>query len=137
MGSSVTSVGSKGGKVLVAFTASGQDTGSLFPHMSEATRWGKWLFQLTGTGTGYSVTVYGTIDIPTAYNLPGNNAEWFELPAPSTESGSAWSNPLTIPDNRALYVTAPLVAIRAVSDTQIGFPGVTGTVSLQVLTTPG
>lgn len=123
------SVGNRAGKPVYSFTAAGQDSGVL--SLKEAARSQKWMFQLTGTGTGYQVTLYGTIDQATGYNEPGNNAEWFELPSPSVESGFAWANPLMIaPGRRACYVNAPLVAVRAVSDNA---PGATasGTVELQ------
>jgi hypothetical protein len=136
MGSAVTSVGSTGGKNLFTFSDSGQDTGSLHPEMWEASRWGKWLFQLTGTGTGYAVTLYGTIDIPTAYDEPGNNAEWFEIPSPSTEAQFQWANPMSLEvGQRALQANAHILAFRAVSSTVIGGT-ITGTVSLQVLAAP-
>ena len=95
------------------------------------------MFQLTGTGTGYSVTMYGTIDADTAYNVPGNGAYWFELPAPSTESGGGdafvWSNPMTLGvGTSALYVQAPLVAVRAVSAGVVA-----GTVELLAFVQPG
>jgi hypothetical protein len=145
MGSSITSVGSAGGKPVFTFTASGQDTGVL-PLMNECSRWPKWMFQVVGAGTGYTVTLYGTIDTVTAYQdfpldqQPVNNYgstgnEWFPLPAPSVEAGFQWTNPLTT--GNALYTTAPLVAVRAVSSTTIGFPGVTGEVTLLAFVLPG
>jgi hypothetical protein len=143
MGSSITSVGGAGGKPVFTFTASGQDSGVL-PIVSECSRWPKWMFQLVGAGTGYSVTLYGTIDTVTAYQdfpaaqQPVNNYgstgnEWFPLPAPSVEVGGdafTWTNPLTL--GNALYVTAPLVAVRAVSAGVV-----VGEVSLLVFSLPG
>jgi hypothetical protein len=147
MSSNIVSVGNKAGKSVFTFTASGQDTGSLMAPVEnggdllrglrECTRWNKWLLQLTGTGIGYAVTLFGTIDVATAFNEPGNNAEWFELPSPSVESGFSWSNPLMLsPGGRACYVNTPLVAIRAVSSTIIGFT-ISGTVSLLAFVEPG
>ena len=143
MGSNIVSVGSRAGKPIFTFTAGGEDTGSLMavppgtPGLWECSRWTKWMFQLVGTGTGYSVTMYGTIDTATAYNEPGNGHFWFELPAPSTESGGGdafvWSNPLTLGvGTSALYVQAPLVAVRAVS----AAGAVTGTVELLAFVQP-
>jgi hypothetical protein len=144
MGSNIVSVGNRAGKPIYTFTAAAEDTGSLMavppgtPGLWEAARWGKWLFQLTGTGTGYSVTMYGTIDVATAYDEPGNGHFWFELPAPSTESGVGdafvWSNPMTLGvGTSALYVNVPLVAVRALS----GAGPVTGTVNLLAFVQPG
>jgi hypothetical protein len=149
MGSSITSVGSKGGKPLFTFTAAGQDTGSFMAHipravpgqpipiiqpgLRECPRWSKWMFQLTGTGTGYAVTMYGTIDEPTARNEAGNGGYWFPLPAPSSETvgdAFAWTNPLTV--GTALYVHAILVGVRAVS----GVGPITGTVELLAFVEP-
>lgn len=146
MGSSITSVGSAGGKPVFTFTAAGQDTGVL-PLMTECSRWPKWMFQVVGSGTDFSITIYGTIDPVTAYQdfpldqQPPNNygstgSEWFPLPAPAVESGFAWSNPVFKPNNSALYVTAPLVAVRAVSDVTIGGT-ITGSVTLLAFVLPG
>lgn len=136
MGSAVTSVGSKGGKPLFTFTASGLDTGSLLPQMWECSRWGKWMFQLTGTGTGYAVTLYGTLDVDTAYNNPGNSGAWFELPSPNTESNFSWANPLQIaPGKSTCQVNAHIIAFRAVSSTVIGGT-ITGSVNLLMFATP-
>jgi hypothetical protein len=147
MGSNLVSVGNRAGKSVFTFAAAGVDTGSLMAPVAnggillaglrECARWTKWMFQLTGTGTGYAVTVYGTIDVDTAYNEPGNGGFWFELPAPSVEAGGGdaftWSNPLTLGvGTSALYVNAPIVAIRAVSAGTV-----TGTVNLLVFAQPG
>jgi hypothetical protein len=146
MGSNLVSVGNRAGKSVFTFAAAGVDTGSLMAPVAnggillaglrECARWTKWMFQLTGTGTGYAVTVYGTIDVDTAYNEPGNGGFWFELPAPSVEAGGGdaftWSNPLTLGvGTSALYVNAPIVAIRAVSAGTV-----TGTVNLLVFAQP-
>jgi len=146
MGSSITSVGSAGGKPVFTFTASGQDSGVL-PLVTECSRWPKWMFQVVGAGLGYNITLYGTIDTVTAYqNFPpeqrpvndygSTGNEWFPLPAPSVEAGFQWSNPIYKPDNSALYVTAPLVAVRAVSGTVIGGT-ISGTVTLLAFALPG
>lgn len=133
MGSNIVSVGNRAGKPIATFTATGQDTGPLL--FNECSRWSKWLFQLVGTGNGYQVTLYGTIDLATAQNI-STNPEWFELPSPSVENGFGWANPLQIGvGQRACYVSAPFVAVRAVSS---AIPGsnVSGTVALQALVVP-
>jgi hypothetical protein len=147
MGSNIVSVGNRAGKSVFTFAAAGVDTGSLMAPVAnggdllaglrECARWTKWMFQLIGTGTGYAVTIYGTLDPATAYNEPGNGGYWFELPAPSTESGVGdafvWTNPLTLGvGTSALYVNAPIVAVRAVSAGTV-----TGTVELLVFAQPG
>lgn len=147
MSSNIVSVGNRAGKSVFTFAAAGEDTGSLMAPvinggdllggLRECARWTKWVFQLTGVGTGYAITVFGTIDVATAYNEPGNGGFWFELPAPSTESGVGdafvWSNPLTLGvGTSALYVNAPLVAVRALSAGTV-----TGTVNLLVFAQPG
>jgi hypothetical protein len=95
--------------------------------------WEKFSFQLTGTGTGYAVTVYGTFDYQTSI---GNGTEWFVLPGNSTDATVAqWSNPLQSgPTSCALNVKAPLLAVRATSASAVGFTA-TGTVTLQMLVT--
>ncbi len=85
----------------------------------------KYTFQLVGGGTGYSVSVYGTID-PTAYlsYTQHYGSDGFEgsvpatssglLPAPSEQSGTGnMANPLTS-TALFLYCNMPLVAVRAV-----------------------
>lgn len=108
------------------------------PRMTEAIAYSKWLFQLTSpnpAGTfggnpplsvsGWSVSVYGTIDMNAYYstrqNPPVNlgsgytfpDASWAFLESPSGGSSSNWPNPLTNV-GQLLYVPVPLVAIRIV-----------------------
>lgn len=147
MSSNIVSVGNRAGKSVFTFAAAGVDTGSLMAPVAnggnplgglrECSRWCKWMFQLTGTGTGYSVTMFGTLDVGTAYNEPGNGGFWFELPAHSVQEAGGdvffWSNPLTLGiGTSALYLNCPLVAVRALS----GAGAVTGTVNLLAFVEP-
>jgi hypothetical protein len=94
------------------------------------------LFQLTGTGTNYAITCWGTIDVATATNAPGNNAEWVELPAPSTEAAYQWNNPMqSVDGKKTLFCGAPFIAYRF---TSAALPGqsVTGSVVVQILSVP-
>src|SRR5487761_2072814 len=98
---------------------------------TDATGFTKWLFQLvpadgSTTFSGYSVTLYGTID-SRAYrqiangNNPGQTTgitlpagAWFVLPSPADQTGTGTpANPLTA-TNPFLNVSLPLVAVRAV-----------------------
>ena len=104
--------------------------------MLEAIGFSKWTFQLRTQGdfasvgpSGWSVTVYGTVD-PQAYTnhqqwiqfggtltqIPASS--WVPIPAPATEDTSpdvyAWHNPLTA-TGQALYSSAPWAAIRVVA----------------------
>jgi hypothetical protein len=104
--------------------------------MTEAIAFSKWLFQITPSTTaapsGWSVTVYGTID-PAAYNLKDAydaggwttnpltllpTTSWVAIPSPETEDTSpdtfAWHNPIT-GSGQALYTNAPWAAIRVVA----------------------
>ena len=119
-------------------SCSGNGTFDSGIQMSEAIAFSKWLFQLRvqntegGTVSGWSVTLYGTID-PQAFDLYDQyNAggwttnpltllpatSWVAIPAPSTEGASpdayTWANPLTA-TALALYSPAPWIAVRAVA----------------------
>jgi len=133
-GAGLNRVGARGGKLLVQCTGDGTyDSGIVMP---EAIGFTKWLFQFVKLGTtsvtGWSVTIYGTID-PAAYDLNDQylqggwttnpltqlpTTSWVPIPAPSTEDTApdayAWANPLTATTS-ALYTNAPWVAVRAVA----------------------
>ncbi len=114
MGSNSASVGNFYGKPYVTFTAAAQDSGSLgfeeIPPFYKART-----FQLlVVSGSGFTITIYGTLDKSTAAGTGGT--AWEPIPAPSTESTPAWVNPLTdAPGTRLFYCNAPLAAVRAVS----------------------
>lgn len=102
----------------------------------------KWIFQKIGAGTGYTVTLLGTIN-PAAYQAYTNGgagdpigtsaipaSDWFVLPGPSEQSGTGIiANPLT-DTTPILTVSMPLVAVRAVltavSGTQSGVAQIVG-----------
>lgn len=130
MGSNKTTVGNVAGVPAVTFTAAGQDSGPLLFNVCSG--WEKWVFQLTGSGTGYSVTIYGTLDRDTATGASAS-PQWFALPGNVSEANPVWSNPLTAV-NPALFSNAPLVAVKAVSAALPG--GVTGSVTLQIYVAP-
>ena len=135
-GAGLNRVGFRGGKIILTCTKDGTyDSGIV---MSEAMAFSKWLFQLrvegsgSGTVSGWSVTLYGTID-PTAFDLYEQfnaggyttnpltllpTTSWVGIPAPSTEDTSpdayAWANPLTA-TGLSLYSPAPWIAVRAVA----------------------
>jgi hypothetical protein len=139
MGSVVGRVGNKGGYPLFDFTEAGQDTGALLYGII-GIGWKDFLFQLIGAGTGLAVTLYGTIHEPTALGLinPATSApyaEWFVLPAPSTEASAQWNNPISPgPTTCANYVKAPILAVRATSAALLGATPA-GTSSLIVFVT--
>lgn len=94
--------------------------------------WEKFTFQLTGTGTGFSILVYGTIDQQTALGLAN---EWFVLPGNPIDNGQGqWANPMLSQVNTAsaLSVKAPLLAVRAVASTAPG-GAITGSIKFNVL----
>jgi hypothetical protein len=117
--------------------------------MLEGVGFGKWTFQLIGTFTGYSVTVYGTIDpiiLTTAYqnstnlNVPtlalnalrGNTTlvpatSWFPLAAPSDQGGTGQNTNPLIQTGSYLFSSGNFVAVRAV------ITGTTATGSINVL----
>jgi len=130
MGSNKTTVGNAAGVSAATFTAAGQDSGPLL--FNVCTGYEKWVFQLTGSGTGYAVTIYGTLDRDTAAGT-AVTPQWFALPGQSSEASPAWTNPLTM-DSPALAVNAPLVAVRAVSSALPG--GESGSVTLQIFVAP-
>jgi len=133
--------------------------GKALPGGNDSGLWGcaamgftKWVFQLLGTLTGVSVTIYGTID-PNAYLVYTANAandgpttgtlyipgtalgqavsvpasSWFALPGPSEASGTGGiANPLTA-TTTLLVSSLPLVAVRAVVTTAAAVTG-TGSV---------
>lgn len=142
MGSISGRVGNNGAVVGYTFTAAGQDSGviGVLPadnNYTPAKRlwpvgWEKFGLQLTGSGTGYSITVYGTFDQATAL---GEAEEWFILPGNSADATQGqWANPMLSGVNTAnsLAVKAPLLALRATADNA---PGQTasGTVNLQYI----
>lgn len=122
-------------------TINGNDSGQV---MNEAANFTKWTFQMTGGGTGYSVTIYGTADRliyrawmnslnpgqPT-FNAPSqpviNTAalasSWFPLYAQSDQSGTgAPANPMTA-TSPSMQFSGELVAVRAVLTTTTGAAG--------------
>lgn len=119
----------------------GNDSGQV---MNEANSFTKWTFQMTGGGTGYSVTIYGTADRlvyrawvnslnpgqPT-FNAPsqplintaGLASSWFALYAQSDQTGTgAPANPMTAA-NPSMQFSGELVAVRAVLTTTVGASG--------------
>ena len=103
------SVGAFFGKTCAIFTAAGQDTGAIGfnevpPYYKDRN------FQLVGSGTGYSVQLFGTFDQNTATGVPGAS-EWFPLPA----SLNGTANPMTSAASRFYHYTGSLAAVRAVA----------------------
>jgi hypothetical protein len=142
MGSVNGRVGNTGSIVGFTFTAAGQDSGVVGVNPAASAQyppirlwpvgWEKFTFQVTGTGTNYAITVYGTFDANTANGVAGA-AEWYELPGTPTDSTIAqWQNPMlsNVPGANAFQCKAPLLAVRA---TSAATPGntVTGTVNFQ------
>lgn len=145
MGSIAGRAGNNGAILGFPFTAAGQDSlvigvkaqPSAQVNQYPAQRiwpvgWEKFSFQLTGTGTGYSIKVYGTFDQQTAL---GNANEWFLLPGNAVDSSQGnWANPMLsgVENASVLNVKAPLLAIRATSDNA---PGQTasGTINLMYM----
>lgn len=129
-----STVGALYGKVLWTFNTSGDDIGEDTGPLSylETPPWYKGrTFQLVGSGTGFTITIYGTLDGNTADDINGG-AAWDPIPAPSTESTPAWSNPMTdVAGTRLFFCNAPFAAVRAVSTS----PGsnMTGTLALVML----
>lgn len=125
-------------------TIGGSDSG---PIMWEGIGFSKWGFQILGGGTGYSVSVYGTLDpvlfkyldtpgtagTPQALALIVPASSWFLLPAPSSETGTgADANPM-VAANPTMLASRPLVAVRAVV-TATATP--TGVISVVGFATP-
>jgi hypothetical protein len=113
-------------KVILS-TSAASATSSPTPQMTEACGYSEWDFGLTGIFTGYSVTIYGTLD-PAAVNQDGSpnvnypapgaaGGAWFGLQAPLPESSDdafQYFNPLTaITEN--LHYKGALVAVCAVA----------------------
>lgn len=104
MGASQKTVGNKGGKVILSTSAAGTTNSGV--QMAEARGFKNWMFCLAGTFTGFSVTIYGTID-PNAltdgrvanpnYPVPGApGGNWFALnPGPQATAPADVQNPLT------------------------------------------
>ena len=124
--SNLLTVGDKGGVIILQTDQASADSGA---KIMAARGFSKWVFQLRGTFTGYSVTIYGTISaeaaeiydqnvlagIPDAKIIIGNDA-WFGIPAPSTSAADAfvYVNPLTT-TGQVLYSGIPLNAVRAIA----------------------
>lgn len=84
--------------------------------------WEKFTFQLRGSGTGYAITAFGTIDMATA---EGNGNAWQTIPGAAidaTQAGGVWANPMLTdnPDYITLNNKAPWRAIKFVSDNDTG-----------------
>ena len=128
MGSNGASIGNLCGKILFSFTAAGQDSGALtFKEVPPFYKARTFQLLIGGGGSGMTVQLYGTLDQLTCEGLATN---WEPIPAPSTESTPAWSNPLTdSAGTRLFYCNAPLAAVRAVSSGA----GWTGTATLLLL----
>lgn len=134
MGASQKTIGNKGGKVILSTSAAGTTNGSV--QMVEARGYKNWMFSLAGTFTGFSVTIYGTVD-PNAitdarvanpnYPVPGAaGGNWFALNSgPPATSPADVVNPLTT-NTQYLPFSMPLVAVCAVA---VG-TGPTGTVNV-------
>jgi hypothetical protein len=79
--------------------------GNFGPFFVEAPGFDHWAFQLTGTWTGFTATIYGTLDptvlsgpalANTSYPTPGSaGAAWVLLYGPSETAGAPQANPLT------------------------------------------
>ena len=101
----------------------------------EFSAFSKIVVQRTGQGTGYVVTVYGTIDRDTAAGIAtGSAAEWQPIPSPSTEAANQWSNPLT-DSNKLMAIDKPFAAIRFTITAASGMSQ-SGTVGVQVYAAP-
>lgn len=123
-------------------------SGNLGNGMVEAMGFSNWTFSLVGSGSGYTVSLYGTND-PAAYKawmstfLPSTqsphgavtlpNGSWRLLPGPSEASGTGGiANPMT--DTTPLFqFKGTLIAVRAVV-TAVNLPS--GNVSVVVEATP-
>lgn len=123
MGASQYTVGSLGGKVL--YTANAPANGTYFsgPTMTEARGFKNWVFSLATPTTisGYSVTVYGTLDSSAVlqngqpnpnYPNPGSaGGNWFALnPGTSAAAPADVANPLTATSSYCPF-SGPLVAV--------------------------
>lgn len=149
MGSIQGRAGNTGAIAGFTFTGPGQDSGVIgvfpppsaqYPHMRIwPIGWEKFSFQLTGAGTGYAITVYGTIDQATSF---GQASNWFILPGEAVDSASGqWANPLLSPDTtggqpiaNALDCKSRLLALRATSAAAPGFTAA-GSITLEYLVT--
>lgn len=107
-------------KQIITTNAASADSGVVF---FEGAGFEHYAFQLTGTFTNYTVTIYGTLDpaavvtqgqiaANAAYPAPGAaGGAWFPIPAPSEQSGTGpVVNPLTA-INQVLETKVPLVAV--------------------------
>jgi len=117
--------GSAGGVNLVSTSAASADSGV---QLNEFDGFSKWSFQLLGTFTGYSVTIYGTNDPAAKYQTQNSffgpittlvthgatipATSWFVLDAPATSAGTE-ANPL-VAAGTSLNHSGKLVAVRAV-----------------------
>ena len=117
--------GSAGGVTLVVTSAASADSGV---QLNEFDGFSKWSFQLLGTFTGYSVTIYGTNDPAAKYQTQNSffgpnttlvmhgatipTSSWFVLDAPATSAGTE-TNPL-VASGTSLNHSGKLVAVRAV-----------------------
>lgn len=123
MGASCKTVGSLGAKTILSTAAAGTTQSGV--QMTEARGFRNWMFTLAGTFTGFSVTIYGTID-PAAllangqpnpnYPVPGAaGGNWFALnPGTSATSPADVANPLTVMTSYCPF-GSPLVAVCAVA----------------------
>src|SRR5271166_1881811 len=115
-GAGLVKIGGVGGKNILTTAAAGPVYSGV--QIIEGYGLQKWLFQLTGTFTGYSVAIYGTTDptavIPSqggqgqnqygqpssfianaAFAAPASNPSWFLLPSPADIAGAGSEvNPL-------------------------------------------
>lgn len=117
------------------------------PIATEAIGFSKWAFQMVQIGTtsvtGYSATIYGTIDpeayiawqrqIQTGQTTSINANSWFKLPAPAEQTGTGTStNPITALGTVLPYNLSPLVAVRCV----LTASAATGTVQVYAMGIP-
>lgn len=128
---------SVGNTTAILIGATSLATFTTAPAMLAAARYTKWVFQLEGTFTNYSVQVFGTTDILTSgwigYGPTSGLAQnWFLLPAESVQAGTGTEqNPLTAV-NQSLTFDRPLKGVMAI------FTGTaqTGTCGLYGYATP-
>jgi hypothetical protein len=128
MGSNYLRVGNFGSSPAFTFTPSKLDTGPIpWSQLGWSLGTDKFNFQISGPGTGYQVTLYGTFHYGTAMGLidPDTGlpyAYWFQLPgAPTDATGGQWYNPmLNTPQASALNCKAGLVAFRGVAAPYLG-----------------
>jgi hypothetical protein len=149
-GAGLVRIGGVGGENILTTSAAGPTYSGV--KIIEGYGMQKWLFQLTGTFTGYSVSIFGTTDpaavVPSypggLYNQPGSfvanpafaapasNPSWFLLPSPSDIAGAGTEvNPL-VAAGTSLYFQGTIRACCAVATGTAQ----TGTVNVLVTVAP-